>query len=95
MPASVGIHLVFFAVWSFYLGAEGGVAFFLMVTAVGAFLYLMLFRRRNWARLALGIVTFPYGLILLLSPEARRFTGGIRPSATSVFDLRGTERSND
>jgi predicted membrane protein len=42
---------------------------------VGVFfgLYIQLFRRKNWARITIGLLTVPLGLVLLLSEEARLY----------------------
>ena len=36
-------------------------------------LYSQLVRKKNWARIALILLTFPIGLILFLSPEVRLY----------------------
>ena len=41
---------------------------------VVAFLYVGLLKKKNWARIALGVWTLPSGLILFLSRGARQFT---------------------
>ena len=45
------------------------------IIIVGVFfgLYMQLLRRRNWARIAIGILTIPLGLVLLLSEEAQLY----------------------
>ena len=45
------------------------------IVFVGVFfgLYMQLLRRKNWARIAIGILTVPLGLVLLLSEEARLY----------------------
>ena len=44
-------------------------------------LYLAFFSRRNWARLAVGIITLPLGLLLLVPRSVRRYTGAIPEEA--------------
>jgi len=47
-----------------------------IVVCVGlAALYSLMLNGIDWARLVLGVVTFPLGLILLLAPSARQYTG--------------------
>lgn len=40
-------------------------------------LYLAFLSRRNWARIVVGVITLPLGLLLLVPRSVRRFTGAI------------------
>jgi hypothetical protein len=55
---------------------------------VAALFWWMMLKQRNWARIALGVWTFPAGLVLFLSKEARCFTRPGEPvSSASLFKL--------
>ena len=59
-------------------------------------LVVPLLAKKNWARIALGILTLPLGVILFVSKDARRFTGALGPAdgSGSIFGPRDS-RSND
>lgn len=52
-------------------------------------LYLAFLRRRNWARIAVGVITFPLGLLLLVPRSVRRYTGAVpdEPKPGGVLGL--------
>ena len=54
------ILIIRIIVWTIILGGFFG-------------LYIQLLRSKNWARIAIGILTIPLGLVLLLSEEARLY----------------------
>jgi hypothetical protein len=45
-------------------------------------LYLAFISRRNWARIAVGVITLPLGLLLLVPRSVRQYTGAIPEEPT-------------
>ncbi len=55
----------------------GAALFFVRTVALVPLYALFLKERRNWARIAIGILTFPLGLLVLMARSAREYTGAI------------------
>ncbi|RKY52258.1 MAG: hypothetical protein DRP93_08440 [Candidatus Neomarinimicrobiota bacterium] len=60
VEAMMGEPPILFSIWSIF-------------TVIFFGLYMQLLKRKNWARIVIGILTTPLGLILLLSDEARSY----------------------
>ena len=58
---------------------ESGLFWFQTVVLVP--LYMTFLSRRNWARIVVGIITLPLGLLLLVPKAVRRYTGAIPEEA--------------
>lgn len=54
-------------------GDPGRILFAIVWSVLVYWLYSQLVQKKNWARIALAVVTFPIGLIIVLSHEARLY----------------------
>jgi hypothetical protein len=70
-------------------------AFIAIVIAIVALfcLYILMLNGIEWARIALGLVTFPIGLLLLVAPSVRQYT--MRMGALSEGHGALTGRDSD
>jgi len=87
IPLAIKIHIAIFAiVLSFQLisgvleaiapapyANPAGLIVWIIFAVIFFGLYTQLLKRKNWARIVIGILTIPLGLILLLSEEARSY----------------------
>ena len=86
IPISIKIHIAIFAIMvglqlisGIFEAVVGGplshfsLVFWSIFAGIFLGLYTQLLKRKNWARIVIGILTIPLGLILLLSDEARSY----------------------